>query len=326
MDRSFLLGLSALPLKFLLFPVGILMYIHGRLSKTSPAIRTAMFDASQRHMFNRLDLCCDPHASLFVTFLMKFGCGLICMIYQLQGGGAWFAQSLLAQCIFFDDVVRRVFKDSPSANLVVIAPGFETRALLFAGKSAKCIEIDEPETQKHKVQTLTQNRAPGVDSVKFLPADFARLAKDDKDCGGVPHWLEVLKRAPIDKAQRTVILAENVLRYCETRHDIDKFLRIVGGFKGATLLINVDDSALLDDQACKEVEKLGGQINGFGVKPGEEADWLAPYGIVVLQRLSGSTACQAWLSERGVQLESTESAQPTTQTILECLVASTKES
>ncbi len=133
---------------------------------------------------------------------------------------------------FFDERLSAVVApESPIQQFVLLGAGWDTRsygplpeggdlravAAPLSGQGKRIFEVDEPPTQRVKVEAL---RRAGVDSshVAFAPTDFNQRS-----------WLDSLIERGFDPEQPTFILWEGVTMYLDDEA-VEKTLRAVAAF------------------------------------------------------------------------------------------------
>jgi methyltransferase (TIGR00027 family) len=107
---------------------------------------------------------------------------------------------LIARTQFFDAQVVAAL-DSGITQVVVAAAGYDGRALRYAKRGVRWLELDHPATQADKLTRLAQL---GIDTghIRFVAADFI-----DDDVAGQ------LATGGCDPTQRTLVLAEGIAVY-----------------------------------------------------------------------------------------------------------------
>jgi len=101
-----------------------------------------------------------------------------------------------ARHVMIDDQLQRALDADPSAPVVVIGAGFDTRA--FRLKGGRWFEFDEPEILTYKNSRLPGSEAPNP--LQRIPVEFAK--------GELAEKLAVVPAAP-----RTHVIVEGVFMY-----------------------------------------------------------------------------------------------------------------
>jgi len=263
-----------------------------RRVETKPSF-TAILCASVRNGLHISGLVHDPYSRYFLDWRMRLTSWLLAANYKLRGDllkGEFV--TLLGRTLFFDEAVRRFLKTHPSANYVALAAGCDSRSLRITPKTVTCIEVDIPTTQSYKKDALKCSvPAEDLARITFLGVDFARQS-----------WLEELqKRSPFDPSKPTIITIEGVLSYLPAEA-VDQCLRSVATLHGATVVLNINDSALRQTDDQRNLKKIG-EPHIFGIAPGAETSWLASYGIEVIRCISGPHEILNYLSDQSIQLK-----------------------
>lgn len=107
---------------------------------------------------------------------------------------------LVARTHFFDDaVIGAIGRDV--RQIVILAAGYDARALRFRTPGVRFFEVDHPATQRDKRERLERIGA-ALDGITFVAADFTEPGLDD-----------ALARAGHDAREQTQFLCEGLLRY-----------------------------------------------------------------------------------------------------------------
>ncbi|NVB80214.1 MAG: class I SAM-dependent methyltransferase [Kofleriaceae bacterium] len=138
-----------------------------------------------------------------------------------------------ARVPFFDRAVEKYTKD----QLVILGAGFDTRAFRIPDVRVKRFEVDMPETQQVKRETLAR---AGIDAsdVVFVPADFE---KDD--------WLAELVRAGFDPTKPAMFVWEGVIMYLDREAILSTLRKIAGLPKGTAVAFDYFTRVPLESKA-----------------------------------------------------------------------------
>jgi len=113
-----------------------------------------------------------------------------------------------------DDVMRAELADG-AQQIVVLGAGFDTRAYRLAHSDVTVFEVDHPDTQADKRQSLADLVVAFPTNIRFVPVDF-----DIDDLG------ERLLAAGYDGAKHTVFIWQGVIPYL-TQAGVDHTLAFV---------------------------------------------------------------------------------------------------
>jgi len=103
---------------------------------------------------------------------------------------------------FFDKIMEKNIDNMD--QVVFMGAGFDTRALKYCkGKNVKVFELDQENTQKHKIKAL---KKAGIeyDWITFVPIDFNQ-----------EPWVDKLIENGFDTSQKTFFFWEGVTGYLE---------------------------------------------------------------------------------------------------------------
>lgn len=111
-----------------------------------------------------------------------------------------FGQFLVVRTRFFDDVVVRAIADGIQ-QIVILAAGYDARALRFRTPGVRFFEVDHPATQRDKRARLDEIGA-ATNGITFVAADFTE-----------PGLAEHLVAAGYDADVPSLFTCEGLLRY-----------------------------------------------------------------------------------------------------------------
>ena len=130
-----------------------------------------------------------------------------------EEGAESFGSLAITRSLHFDRLIGKL-KDQ-AEQFVVMGAGLDTRCYgELAGSALKLFELDQPSTQKMKIDCL---KKAGIDAshVAFAAVDFT-----------TDHWYEKLEQAGYDPRKKTLFLWEGVTPYL-AESDIRKTLKEV---------------------------------------------------------------------------------------------------
>ena len=127
---------------------------------------------------------------------------------------------------FFDKILEKNIDNMDQA--VFMGAGFDTRAFKYCkGKNVKVFELDQENTQKHKIEAL---KKAGIDYewIIFVPIDFNQES-----------WVDKLIENGFDTVKRTFFLWEGVTVYLE-EESVKQTLKAVAESSGKGSVIAFD--------------------------------------------------------------------------------------
>lgn len=146
-----------------------------------------------------------------------------------------------ARHVMIDDHVQRELDADPSAPVVIIGAGFDTRA--FRLKGGRWFEFDEPEILTYKESRLPAAAAPN--SLRRIAVEFAK--------GELPAKIEVVPAAP-----RTHVIIEGVFMYL-TREQKQQLLALLASrFPHHTLYCDLMRKGFFESYSRPIHEKIVG--------------------------------------------------------------------
>jgi methyltransferase (TIGR00027 family) len=162
-------------------------------------------------------------------------------------------------------------------QVLILGAGFDTRAFRLAGTNRVAIfEVDHPNTQKVKRETLLRIFGKIPDNVTLVPIEF-----------GSEELTGVLANAGFEFGRRTLVLWEGVTNYL-TAESVDSTFRFVAGAtsSGSPVFFTYIDKAILDGsglfegaaQSSRAVRKVGEPYT-FGFGPAEVGAYLTSRGF-----------------------------------------------
>lgn len=198
--------------------------------------------------------------------------------------------AIVARIKFIDQCVADAIRDGLT-QLVIVGAGFDTRAYRIPDvKSAlRVFEVDHPETQATKVETITALFGTRSDHVVHVPVVFGRDPLADK-----------LLASGYATAARTLFILEGLLMYIPPKavDGLLDFIRRSSG-PGSTLVADYFDTTVVDGTSPlpearvlrKFVESEGACLQ-FGIPTGDETAFFASRGFRRVTCVSGAS-CKA---------------------------------
>lgn len=162
----------------------------------------------------------------------------------------------LVRVRYFDDLVKKSI-DEGLEQLVILGAGYDTRAYRIEGlKKIKVFEVDHPDTQSLKTETIRRIFNSLLDHVVYVPIDLATENLGRKLVG-----------AGYDQSKKTLFLMEGLLYYLPPKvvDEILSFIRMNSGKRSAILFDYLPESVV--DGSC-ELE-VGKNIHNHLAQVGE---------------------------------------------------------
>ena len=187
--------------------------------------------------------------------------------------------SAICRTRFIDDAVRREV-EAGTRQLVLLGAGFDCRAhRLPELRDTRVFEVDRRQTQTHKRSVI--ERQTGTRPVSYVEVDFQR---DDLRTR--------LVQAGWNAAERTTFVWEGVTPYLN-QSAVEGVLALVGSTpSGSALVFTYVHRGVLDGSAhfagankVMSVVRRMGEPWSFGIMPEELADFVARFGLELLEDL-----------------------------------------
>jgi len=182
---------------------------------------------------------------------------------------------IVCRCRYFDDYLQQCLKGG-IAQVVILGAGLDSRAYRVesAGGEVKYFEVDQPATQKSKIERIRRVFGTPPANVVYVPVDFNEESLDKlHSCG-------------YDRSQRTVFLWEGVTYYLQPAA-VDAtlaWIRSNSAARSAILFDYIDAEALTLRQRgeIKRMQRYRG-ITGegliFGIEKGQIQTFLGERGF-----------------------------------------------
>lgn len=191
--------------------------------------------------------------------------------------------SIVARVRYFDDFVKKSI-DEGLEQLVILGAGYDTRAYRIEGlKKIKVFEVDHPNTQNLKTETIKKIFGSLPDHVVYVPVDLAA-----EDFG------QKIQDTGYDQSKKTLFLMEGLLCYLPPKFvdEILSFIRMNSG-KGSVILFDYFPESVVDGSCGLEVGRnlhshlaeMGEPLQ-FGIKDGQVETFLVEGGFSRVQNVT----------------------------------------
>jgi methyltransferase (TIGR00027 family) len=180
---------------------------------------------------------------------------------------------------------------------VILGAGYDSRAFRLSALAGSTVfEVDHPDTQTSKQNTLARLAAAPISRIVFAPVDFERddLARALRDAGYQPD-------------ASSTFLWEGVTNYLSPEA-VDTTLAAIHQFAslGSTLIFTYVDQAALDlgaaafPEAARWIDGVTrrGEPWTFGLQPADLASYLADRGFTLVSDLSTAQAGERYFPPR----------------------------
>jgi methyltransferase (TIGR00027 family) len=187
-----------------------------------------------------------------------------------MAGDHGFWAFLEARTRFFDAAVLRAIAHDVR-QVVILAAGYDGRALRFRTPGVRFFEVDHPATQRDKRERLARVNA-ATDDITFVAADF-----------NDPQWPDALAHVGYDSTVPTLFTCEGLLRYL-TEDTIHRLLRASAdaAAPASTFTVSISTSETGDTTAHRDQDLAAIGEPVFTVPPRATAlQWLADAGWTV---------------------------------------------
>jgi methyltransferase (TIGR00027 family) len=266
-------------LNILLFPISLLGYViwvgKGILAKRGSGVSgTAQGPLSARYLQHNLGTRRDEASNRLMQALpgvpplgLRLSSGPLLFAHRVSGyvpkafrypfeGEVPPGYMASARQTFFDTIVDRYL--THLLQFVILGAGFDTRAYrLPKTTQVRCYEVDTPQTQAIKRQTLEKAEVD-ASGVTFVAADFE---KED--------WLVNLVGAGFDPDQPALFLLEGVIIYLDREAVENTFRKIASLAKGSVVAFDFYTSVVFESQElywryARATTKAAGEPLRFG--------------------------------------------------------------
>lgn len=273
--------------------------------KANTASRTAQYMALFRAIETarppRKRLFYDPFATSFLDGGLKLATKisslpligrLVPQIIHFKSPGA--SSSGIARTKYIDDLLQRTIKDGVK-QVDILGAGFDTRALrLHFLKDISVIEIDHPDTSRFKLDKLKKILGSLPRNISYYQVDFNKQSLED---------LAVANNLSFNTL--TTIIWEGVTNYL-TPIAVEKTLSFISRFQeGSYFIFTYIDQLVLDNpQFFEGTDKLFKKLKEndeqwtFGFKPNELSDYLAKFGLTLVEDNSAIEYRDKYMPER----------------------------
>jgi len=190
---------------------------------------------------------------------------------------------------FFDKIMEKNIAQMD--QVVFMGAGFDTRAFKYCkGKNIKVFELDQENTQKHKIEALKKAEI-NYEWITFIPIDFNQES-----------WVDKLVENGFDTLKKTFFLWEGVTLYLE-EENVKQTLKAVVESSGKDSVITFDfySKAFITGETSflmkygQKTYKITGETFEFGIdttkNPRENVETLLKEAGLTLRelRLMGKT-------------------------------------
>jgi methyltransferase (TIGR00027 family) len=240
------------------------------------AAGVAMFRAIETEKPAGVRICNDPlaHALIGSGFSYALVKAFITTgLYDRMAPGAIAFIAVRERTI--DDFLIAALADGVE-QVVILGAGFDTRAYRIPGiQKTRVFEIDHPDTQQVKLESLKKAVDPLPGNVTFIPVDF-----------NTQTLAERLLASSYDPQAKTAFLWQGVT-YFLTKEGVDATLAFIASHSGPGSSVIFDyfyEEVLLNGtsgygKALRRASKMSGEEYMFGIPQGQTAAFLAQRGF-----------------------------------------------
>lgn len=274
------------------------------MKKDTPS-KTAQYMALYRAMETRRSsdkrLFTDPYAIYFLDPGYRLLCRLVPFppaehlfyhLIQRRIPGA--LASGLARTRLIDDLLETTIPQE-IRQVIILGAGFDTRNLRLTNlRNLPIIEIDHPDTARHKLQTLSRHIKTLPQNTRYLSIDFNKQSLED-----------LFRLHSIDLSIPTVLIWEGVTNYLQ-KEAIDAVFTLAGKFaKGSFIIFTYIDKKVLENPALyygavrliKDLDDIGERWT-FGFRPEELPGCLSGFGLRLIKDVGAADYRQQYIPER----------------------------
>ena len=221
---------------------------------------------------------------LFKTYLKK------AIQKKIPGG----LSSGIARTKYIDDLLAVTIRNGVK-QVIILGAGFDTRAVrLEFLQSIPIIEIDHPNTSNYKIDIYKTRIGVLPQNVTFCQIDFNKQNLE-----------QLAERNNFNFTKPTTIIWEGVTNYL-TADAIDKSFAFISKFsRGSFVIFTYVHKQVLDnpglfiggEKLLKDLESIEERWT-FGFLPGELSDYLANFGLTLVEDLGATEYRQKYLPDR----------------------------
>jgi methyltransferase (TIGR00027 family) len=263
-------------------------------SRTAETIAMVRVAESRRPEDERI--CYDPYAIRFISKeVLEFATGnsekyraFLAQKERLVPGAG---NSVIARVRYFDDVVKSSLGDGLE-QLVILGAGYDTRAYRIEGlKNARIFEVDQPATQKIKVEKIKE-------IFKSLPAHVTYVSVDI----GIDKLDQRLLEYGYDRSLKTLFIMEGLFMYLPPG-TVDETLSFIAhnSGRGSAIVFDyiprsvVDGTCELDaGQNWRKGVMDAGEPFLFGIKDNEIETFLTQRGFSKVRNVTSEDYKKAY--------------------------------
>ncbi len=232
---------------------------------------------------------------------------------------------IIARTKYIDGIFKEALAQGFD-QILIFGAGFDTRALRFSNETgkAKIFELDVPSTQNAKIgqyRKLNLNMPPNL---FFVPIDFDRESLPDK-----------LESAGFDRDKRSLFILEGLVMYLQSE-SVDQTFRVIQSYAGKESEIVFDyvyasvlrgEGLYQDERGISEAVARAGEKSSFGIEKGAIGDFLARYGLKLLDEKDASGLEEMYFTGAGAADGQSKSSSGTVGLVngTHCLVRAKRE-
>ncbi|MDD1693814.1 MAG: class I SAM-dependent methyltransferase, partial [Methanoregula sp.] len=233
-------------------------------------------------------ICYDPYAIHFISKeVLEFSTGnpekyraFLAQSERLVPGAR---NSIIARVRYFDDIVKSSIGDGLE-QLVILGAGYDTRAYRIEGlKNVRVFEVDQPVTQKIKVEKIEEISGSLPGHVTYVSVDI-----------GVDELDRRLLESGYDRSLKTLFVMEGLIYYLPPG-TVDEMLSFIAHNSGRSSAIVFDyiPESVVDGTCELEAGKNWqrgvtdvGEPFLFGIKEGEIETFLTQRGFSKIRNVT----------------------------------------
>ncbi|MCK9579769.1 MAG: class I SAM-dependent methyltransferase [Methanoregula sp.] len=263
-------------------------------SKTAETIAMVRVGESRRPEDERI--CYDPYAIRFISReVLEFATNnpekYKAFLAQSERLVPGVRNSIIARVRYFDDVVNSSIGDDLE-QLVILGAGYDTRAYRIEGlKNVRIFEVDQPATQKIKVEKIKEIFGTLPSHVTYVSADI-----------GVDELGRRLHESGYDRSQKTLFIIEGLFMYLPPG-SVDETLSFIAHNSGrsSTIVFDYIPESVVDGTCELEAGKNWrkgvmdvGEPFLFGIKEGEIETFLTQRGFSKIRNVTSKDYKKAY--------------------------------
>ena len=221
-------------------------------------------------------ICYDPFAHSMIPGGLSFKLSkwmITSGLYEKMAPGA--TSFIVLRERFIDDFLKNEL-ETDFDQVVILGAGFDTRAYRTVGiEKTRVFEVDDPATQRVKLERLKKVIDPIPSFVNLVPVDF-----------NTESLFDVLRVNGYSEKGKTVFIWQGVTYFLKPE-GVDNTLDFIAhhSSKGSVLIFDyfytstVHDSTRKDVQMLRRAAKISGEEYLFGIDEGQIEHFLAKKGF-----------------------------------------------